>query len=285
MAINYENLMASKVTGQEFTYGDRETMLYALGIGFGRDPMNTKELPFVYERDMKTVPTMSSVIAWGAGGMRDSGINYLMVVHGEQKLTMHKPLPVATTISVDSRVVGVWDKGADKGAIVVSETIISDKKTGDKLCTMEGTTFARGDGGFGGPREGAPTPHTMPTRAPDETVEVDTRPDQALIYRLSGDRNPLHSDPEFAKAAGFPRPILHGLCTYGTCCRAIISSSVCDYDPTKIVGFDVRFSSPVFPGETIAVDIWKDGNIVSFRARVKERDVVVINNGKCTLKA
>ena len=258
-------------------------MLYALGIGFGRDPMNTKELPFVYEKNLVTVPTMSSVIAWGAGGMRDSGINYLMVVHGEQKLTLHKPLPVATTISVDTRTVGVWDKGADKGAILVGETVISDKKTGDKLCTMQGTTFARGDGGFGGPREGAPTPHVMPERKPDMTVEVDTRPDEALLYRLSGDRNPLHSDPDIAKAAGFPRPILHGLCTYGSCCRAIISSSVCDYDPTKITGFDVRFSSPVFPGETIAVDIWKDGNIASFRARVKERDVVVINNGKCTL--
>jgi acyl dehydratase len=285
MAIDYEKLMASKSSGQEFTYTDRETMLYALGIGFGRDPMNTKELPFVYEKGLVTVPTMSSVIAWGAGGMRDSGINYLMVVHGEQKLTMHKPLPIATTISVDTRMVGVWDKGADKGAILVGETVISDKKTGDKLCTMQGTTFARGDGGFGGPREGAPAPHTMPERKPDMTVDVDTRPDQALIYRLSGDRNPLHADPEIAKAAGFPRPILHGLCTYGSCCRAIISSPVCDYDPTKITGFDVRFSSPVFPGETIAVDIWKDGNIASFRARVKERDVVVINNGKCTLSA
>ncbi len=285
MAIDYDKLMASKSTGQEFTYTDRETMLYALGIGFGRDPMNTKELPFVYEKNLKTIPTMSSVIAWGAGGMRDSGINYLMVVHGEQKLTMHKPLPIATTISVDSRVVGVWDKGKDKGAILVSETVITDKKSGDKLCTMQGTTFARGDGGFGGPREGAPEPHKMPERAADLTVEVDTRPDQALLYRLSGDRNPLHSDPDIAKAAGFPRPILHGLCTYGSCCRAIISSPVVDYDPTKITGFDVRFSSPVFPGETIAVDIWKDGNIASFRARVKERDVVVINNGKCTLNA
>ncbi len=285
MAIDYEKLMASKSSGQEFTYTDRETMLYALGIGFGRDPMNTKELPFVYEKGLVTVPTMASVIAWGAGGMRDSGINYLMVVHGEQKLTLHKPLPIATTISVDSHVVGVWDKGADKGAILVSETNITDKKTGDKLCTMQGTTFARGDGGFGGPREGAPVPHTMPERKPDTTVEVNTRPDQALIYRLSGDRNPLHADPEIAKAAGFPRPILHGLCTYGSCCRALISSAVCNYDPTKITGFDVRFSSPVFPGETIAVDIWKDGNIASFRARVKERDVVVINNGKCTLKA
>jgi acyl dehydratase len=285
MAINYENLMASKATGQEFEYGDRETMLYALGVGFGRDPMNTKELPFVYEKSLKTVPTQATVISWGAGGMRDSGINYLLVVHGEQKLTLHKPLPAAAKISVDSGVLGAWDKGKDKGAIIVTESVIREKSSGDKLCTLQSTIFARGDGGFGGPREGAPEPHKIPDRKPDMTVEADTRPDQALLYRLSGDRNPLHSDPDFAKAAGFPRPILHGLCTYGTSCRAIISSSVCDYDPTKITGFDVRFSSPVFPGETISVDLWKDGNIVSFRARVASRDVTVINNGKCTLKA
>jgi acyl dehydratase len=285
MAINYENLMASKATGQEFEYGDRETMLYALGVGFGRDPMNAKELPFVYEKGLKTLPTQATVIAWGAGGMRDSGINYLLVVHGEQKLTLHKPLPMAAKISVDSGVVGAWDKGKDKGAIIVTESVIKERTTGDKLCTLQSTIFARGDGGFGGPREGAPEPHKIPDRKPDLTVEADTRPDQALLYRLSGDRNPLHSDPDFAKAAGFPRPILHGLCTYGTTCRAIVSSSVCDYDPTKITGFDVRFSSPVFPGETISVDLWKDGNIVSFRARVAARDVTVINNGKCTLKA
>ncbi|MDR3498916.1 MAG: MaoC/PaaZ C-terminal domain-containing protein [Parvibaculum sp.] len=285
MAINYENLMASKATGQEFEYGDRETMLYALGVGFGRDPMNAKELPFVYEKGLKTLPTQATVIAWGAGGMRDSGINYLLVVHGEQKLTLHKPLPMAAKISVDSGVIGAWDKGKDKGAIIVTESVIKERTTGDKLCTLQSTIFARGDGGFGGPREGAPEPHKIPDRKPDLTVEADTRPDQALLYRLSGDRNPLHSDPDFAKAAGFPRPILHGLCTYGTTCRAIVSSSVCDYDPTKITGFDVRFSSPVFPGETISVDLWKDGNIVSFRARVAARDVTVINNGKCTLKA
>lgn len=285
MAIDYDKLMASKTLGQEFQYGDRETMLYALGVGFGRDPLDAKELPFVYEKNLRTVPTQATVIAWGAGGMANSGINYLMVVHGEQKLTLHKPLPAAAKISVDSSVIGAWDKGKDKGAIIVTESVIRERQSGDKLCTLQSTIFARGDGGFGGPREGAPEPHKLPERQPDMTVETDTRPDQALLYRLSGDRNPLHSDPDFAKAAGFPKPILHGLCTYGTTCRAIISSPICNYDPTLITGFDVRFSSPVFPGETIAVDLWKDGNIVSFRARVKERDVVVINNGKCTLRA
>ncbi|WP_425062153.1 MaoC/PaaZ C-terminal domain-containing protein [Pyruvatibacter mobilis] len=284
MAIDYDHLMSLTSEGERFSYGDRETMLYALGVGMGRDPLAAKELPYVYEKDLKTVPTMATVIAWGAGPLRDSGINYLMVVHGEQKLTLHRPLPAAADIIADSRVVGAWDKGADKGAVIVTETDIRLADTDDKLCTLTSTTFARGDGGFGGPTDGAPKPHALPDRAPDQTIEVDTRADQALLYRLSGDRNPLHADPEFATAAGFPAPILHGLCTYGTCCRAILGS-VAEYDHTAITGFDVRFSSPVFPGETILVDVWKDGPIASFRARLKERDVVVINNGKCTLKA
>ena len=283
MAIDYDHIMSLTSKDERFSYGDRETMLYALGVGMGRDPLAPKELPYVYESGLRTVPTMATVIAWGAGPLRDSGINYLMVVHGEQKLTLHQPLPPAADIIADSKVVGAYDKGADKGAVIVTETDIRLADSGDALCTLTSTTFARGDGGFGGPSEGAPKPHEIPDRAPDKTLEVDTRPDQALLYRLSGDRNPLHADPEFATAAGFPAPILHGLCTYGTCCRALLGS-VADYDHTAITGFDVRFSSPVFPGETILVDVWKDGNIASFRARLKERDAVVINNGKCTLK-
>ncbi|MEQ9518682.1 MAG: MaoC/PaaZ C-terminal domain-containing protein [Parvibaculum sp.] len=282
MAIVYDELMKLATAGQEFSYGDRETMLYALGVGFGRDALDKKELPFVYENNLVTVPTMATVIAWGAGAMGKSGINYAMVVHGEQKLTMHKPLPAAATILVDTKIVGAWDKGKDKGAVIASETSIRDKATGEALCTLLSTTFARGDGGFGGPTTGAPQPHAIPDRAPDMTFDAETKPDQALLYRLSGDRNPLHADPDFAKAVGFPAPILHGLCTYGTCCRAIITH-VCDYDPTKITGFDVRFSSPVYPGETITLEAWKDGNVLSFIAKVKERNVTVINNGKCTL--
>jgi acyl dehydratase len=283
MAINYEELMQAKSTGVEASWGDRETMLYALGIGFMRDPMDTRELQFAYENDLKAVPTMATVIGWGASStMARSGINYLMVVHGEQRLTLHKPLPVAATVLIDERVIGAFDKGKDKGAVIVTEKVLRDKKSNDKLCTLVGTTFARGDGGFGGPKDGAPQPHALPTRAPDLSHECDTRPDQAFIYALSGDRNPLHRDPSVAKMAGFPRPILHGLCTYGTACRAVISS-VCKYDAQKITGFDVRFSSPVFPGETIVTEMWVDGSVVSFRSKVKERDVVVLNNGKCTL--
>jgi acyl dehydratase len=285
MPINYDELMQAKSTGIQSKYSDRETMLYALGIGFMRDPMNTDELPFCYENGLKTVPTMATVIGWGQGGtMARSGINYLMVVHGEQRLTMHKPLPSAAEVLSDERVLGVFDKGKDKGAVIVTERVMREKASGDKLCTLVSTTFARGDGGFGGPKDGAPEPHQLPTRAPDHTHACDTRADQAFIYALSGDRNPLHRDPNVAKMAGFPRPILHGLCTYGTACRAVIST-ICKYDPTKITGFDVRFSAPVFPGETIVTEMWVDGQIVSFRCKLTERDVVVINNGKCTLAA
>jgi acyl dehydratase len=281
MPINYDEVIQLTASGTPFSYTDRETMLYALGIGFGRDPLNQSELPFVYENGLRTIPTLSTVVSWGSAILGRTGINYLMVLHGEQRLAMHRPLPIAAEITADERIAGLFDKG-EKGAIIIIEKTLKLKGTGEKLCTLAATTVARGDGGFGGPREGAPEPHPLPNRAADLVHDCDTRPDQAFLYALSGDRNPLHRDPNVARLAGFPRPILHGLCTYGTACRALIST-VCKYDANKIAGFDARFSAPVFPGETIATEMWVDGNVVSFRSRVKERDVVVINNGKCTL--
>lgn len=287
MAINYEHIMSLKSEGTETSYTDRETMLYALGIGFGRDPFNEDELHFVYEgvndpKYLKTVPTMATVLQWGGGAMRDSGINYLMVVHGEQRIALHRPLPSSGTIIADERIIGAFDKGAGKGAVIVSEKKIRLKGTNEPLVTLVSSTFARGDGGFGGPTTGAPEPHPIPERKPDDTFEASILKDQAFVYALSGDRNPLHRDPKIAKAAGFPAPIIHGLCTYGTTCRAIITNML-NYDAAQITGYDVRFSSPVYPGETVLLDVWKDGNVISFRARLKERDVVAINNGKCTL--
>ena len=283
MPIIYDELIQAKASGTA-SYTDRETMLYALGIGMGRDPLNADELPFVYENGLKAIPTMTTVIGWGrTATLGRSGINYMLVVHGEQRLTMHKPLPAIADVVFDERVTGVFDKGP-KGAIILLEREMREQKSNDKICTATATIVARGDGGFGGPSEGAPEPHVLPTRAPDLVHEGDTRPDQAFLYALSGDRNPLHRDPNFAKMAGFPRPILHGLCTYGTACRSVLST-VCKYDPAKITGFDARFSAPVFPGETIVTEMWVDGPIVSFRSKLKERDVVVLNNGKCTIAA
>jgi acyl dehydratase len=282
MPIAYPAILDLKTEGQAFAWRDRETMLYALGIGMGSDPLNMNELPFVYENNLKAVPTLATVVAWGAGPLGKTGINYLMVVHGEQSVTFHKPMPTEAQIIADSRIAGAYDKGPGKGAVIYTETVIKDAKSGEPIATLLGSTFARGDGGFGGPSDGAPTPHEVPSRAPDRSIDIPTRPDQALIYRLSGDRNPLHSDPSIATAAGFPRPILHGLCTYGITCRAVLQTYA-DYDPAKIKSHAVRFSSPVYPGETITVDMWKDGDTISFEARVKARDVTVIKNGKTVL--
>jgi acyl dehydratase len=282
MPLNHDHVMSLISEGQAFAYSERETMLYALGVGLGADPMNADELPFVYENGLKALPTQATVVAWGAGRMGETGVNYLMVVHGEQRLSVHKPLPTEAKITADTRFTHCLDKGAGKGAVLISETVLKDAATGEKLITLSSSTFARGDGGFGGPSEGGPEPHPVPSRAPDLEIDLPTRPDQALLYRLSGDRNPLHSDPAIAKMAGFPRPILHGLCTYGLTCRAVLQAYA-GYDPARILQHDVRFSAPVFPGETVSVQLWKDGDVVSFEARVKARDVVVIKNGKSVL--
>jgi acyl dehydratase len=281
MAIEYPAILDLRRSGMEFSWTDRETMLYALGIGMCADPMDTNELPFVYEGNLKAVPTLASVVAWGAypGNMN---INFMMVVDGERTITFHKPMPGAGNIVAEARVVGAWDKGAGKGAVISTETVLREKASGDKLATLLGSLFARGDGGFGGPSEGQPAPHLVPSRAPDRSVDIPTTANQALIYRLSGDRNPLHADPAFAKMAGFPRPILHGMCTYGVTCRAVLQTYA-EYDPTRFKSHGARFSAPVFPGETITVDLWKDANVISFEARVKTRNVTVIKNGKTEL--
>jgi acyl dehydratase len=285
MPINYDELMALKNLDQRYSYGDREVMLYAYGIGMGADPMDEKELAFVNEataiaRPLKVVPTFASVAAWGASP-GEMNLNRVMVVDGERDITFHRPLPVAEKLLVDSRVLAVFDKGKDKGAVIRHQTVLKSEK-GEELATLVASRFARGDGGFGGPSEGQPEPHKVPSRSPDRSIDISTRPDQALIYRLCGDRNPLHSDPEFARRAGFPRPILHGMCTFGLTCRGILQTYA-DYDPAAFKQHAARFSSPVYPGETVTLDLWKDGNVISFEARVKTREAVVIRSGKTVL--
>jgi acyl dehydratase len=293
MPIYYPDILEQGNHPRTFSYTDKDVMLYALGVGLGADPMNETELGFVYERGLKVVPTAATVLASTNGrpdseplphrpGHRESSINFLMVVHGEQKVKLHRPLPSSGTFTASTRTVGAFDKGESKGAVLVNETVWTDE-TGAKVATLTGSTFARADGGFGGPSEGAPEPHMAPDRTPDLTVELTTRPDQALLYRLNGDRNPLHADPESAQRSGFPRPILHGLCTFGLTCRAVLQA-ITDYDPEPILSHQVRFSAPVFPGETLSVDLWRDGKAISFEARIAARNVTVIKNGLCVLR-
>ena len=172
---------------------------------------------------------------------------------------------------------------AGKGALVLSERAITDKATGEPIATVTHTMFCRGDGGFGGPPRQAPEPHPLPGRAADTVCDLATRPEAALIYRLSGDLNPLHSDPAAAKAAGYPRPIMHGLGSFGTAGHAVLKT-YCGYAPQKLIAFAARFSAPVFPGETLRTEMWRDGNVVSFRSRVVERDVVAVNNGRAEVR-
>jgi acyl dehydratase len=285
MPINYDELMALKNLDQKFAYGDREVMLYAYSIGMGADPLDENELAFVNEaaatpRPLKVVPTFASVAAWGATP-GEMNLNRVMVVDGEREITFHRPLAVAARLIVDSRVLAVFDKGKDKGAVIRHQTLLKNEE-GEALATLVASRFARGDGGFGGTSEGQPEPHQVPSRAPDKSIDIPTRADQALIYRLCGDRNPLHSDPEFARRAGFPKPILHGMCTFGLTCRGILMTYA-DYDPTAFRQHAARFSAPVYPGETVTVDLWKDGNVISFEARVKARNAVVIKSGKTVL--
>lgn len=279
MPIDYQRLKNLAIPEVEQVYTAKDTILYALGLGFGADPVDAHQLKFVYEDGLKALPTMPVVLAPLARAGVDLGINRTLVVHGEQGLTLHKPVPASGTVIGRTYLDEIVDKGAGKGALLYFRREVLNKETGEFVASITSTTFARGDGGFGGPAGPAKPIHELPARAPDLSCDIATLPQAALIYRLSGDYNPLHADPGFAKAGGFPRPILHGLCTYGVAGHALLRL-LCDYDPTRLKRMDVRFSAPVYPGETIRTEIWREGGgRFGFRCRVVERDMVAINNG------
>lgn len=286
MPIDYAKLKSWPFAQVEQRYTARDTMLYALGLGCGGDPTDEDDLRFVYEENLRALPTMAVVLGTPGFWLKnpETGVDWRQVLHGEQGVILHRPLPAAATVTARTRVKEIVDKGAGKGALLFSERDVVDQASGETLCTLTSTTFLRGEGGFGGPSGPAPEPHALPSRPPDLAVDLATLPQAALIYRLSGDPNPLHADPKVAAAAGFPRPILHGLCTFGVAGRAVLRAC-CGNDPARLQRIQVRFSAPVFPGETIRTELWRDGPSVSFRARVVERDVVVLNNGLATIAA
>jgi acyl dehydratase len=286
MAIDHDKILNWPFPAVEQTYTERDTILYALGLGLGADPMDEDELRFVFEESdgFAALPSLPVVLAGPGFWVRDpdTGIDWKKILHGEQEFELHAPIPTSATVVGQTRISGIVDKGADKGALFYLERTITDKDTGTKLATLYSTTFARGDGGFDGPTGPTRPVHAVPERDPDMHCDIEVVPRAALIYRLSGDPNPLHASPEVAAAAGFKQPILHGLCSLGVAGHAILKTC-CGYDPARFKSLALRFSAPVYPGETIRTEMWRDGEVVSFRARVLERDVVVLNNGKAVV--
>jgi acyl dehydratase len=284
MPLNPDKLLELDIPDIEHTYGPKDCILYALGVGLGQDPMDENELAFVYEKNLRVLPTFPVVQGYSAYSFRrpELGITWTHVVHGEHAVHIHAPIAAEGTVIGKTRILDVIDKGEGKGALIYSERRIVDKASGGLLATINQTTFCRADGGFGGDKRDAPAPHPIPDRAPDIVCDLPTRPEMALIYRLSGDVNPLHAEPAFARAGGYPRPILHGLATFGVAGHALLKS-LCGYDPARLTAMAGRFSAPVFPGETIRTEIWRDGGVMSFRARVVERDVIAINNGRAEI--
>ncbi|WP_454733870.1 MULTISPECIES: MaoC/PaaZ C-terminal domain-containing protein [Cupriavidus] len=273
------------------TYGEKDSILYALGLGLGEQPDDPRQLRYVYEARLKAFPTQAVVLAYPGFWMQDprSGIDWVRIVHGEQRLRLHRPLPAAGTVRARARISHVIDKGADKGALVIIERTLVDDASGAELATVTHTTFCRADGGFGqGDAPPEPLP-AAPARAPDAVRSLAILPQAALLYRLNADPNPLHADPEVARAAGFDKPILHGLCTYGVAARALVDTFA-DGDGDRLLELNVRFSRPVFPGETLAVRMWRDGSHdgaqrVLFDARIAARDVTVLSNGVAEFRA
>jgi acyl dehydratase len=286
MALAYEKITSFRIPDAEQHLTRRDTMLYALGVGLGADPCDTNQLKFVYEKNLEALPTMAIILGY-AGNWHakhpELGITATHTVHGEQGFRVNKRLPVEGDLVGKMRITGVFDKGEGKGALVVTENTVHEKKTGDVVCTLTSTTFARADGGFGGPSGPTKVLPPVPDTAPQFVCDLPTLPQAALIYRLSGDYNPLHADPAHAQKVGFKMPILHGRGTFGVAGHAILKT-LCDYDSARFVSMEGRFSSPVYPGETIRTEMWKDGNLVSFRATVPARGVTVLNNGRAEVR-
>jgi acyl dehydratase len=280
MPINPDAASAPPTPPSERSWNSKDALLYAVGVGAGSVDPTGFELEFTTENSkgvqQRVLPTFANIVGMGVGNVGE--FNMAMLVHGGQAIELHREIPVEGKILCTARVVAVYDKGS--AAVVVNEAESVDAESGELVMTVRNTMFIRGEGGWGGDRGPSGPVNVPPERAPDHEVTYETRLDQALTYRLSGDRNPLHSDPEFAKMAGFEKPILHGLCTYGFTGRALLHS-LCGSDPAKFKSMDGRFSKPVYPGDTLTVKMWVDGNEALFRTETQNGDVV-IDQGRCT---
>ncbi|KGE01516.1 3-alpha,7-alpha,12-alpha-trihydroxy-5-beta-cholest-24-enoyl-CoA hydratase [Achromobacter sp. RTa] len=277
MRLSHEQLLNYELPEVRQQYTARDTMLYALSVGLGQDPLDLHDLAYVgRQHDPQALPWMAVVLGYPGFWLKapEIGADTVRLLHGEQGMELFHPLPPAGELIGKTRVVEVVDKG-EKGLLLYSEKSLTEADSGRLIARTSATHVLRGDGGMPGAGRQARPAHAMPACAPHWSVLLNTRPEQALIYRLNGDYNPLHSDPEVARAAGFPRPILHGMCTFGMVAHAVSRQLLPDAGGS-LRSLSLRFSGPVFPGETLQVEVWRDG---SFRARVVERETVVIDNG------
>lgn len=284
MSIAYEKLKAWSFEDQLTSYSRKDCILYALGLGYGQNPLDEEELAFVFEEGLQTVPSMLTILgapgAWASNP--DTGIDWMRILHGEHRMTVHGPLPPEGRLRSRTRVSSIVDKGEGRGALVITTREITDEASGKPLATIDHTSFCRSDGGFGAGDTVPPALPVVPDGPADTTVKLPTAPGAALLYRLNGDRNPIHVSPAAAKSAGFDRPILHGLCTYGMVARAILRAC-CGNRPEKLGSLSLRFSAPFYPGETLSVELWRRGSNIHFRAMAGERGQAVLTHGLATI--
>jgi acyl dehydratase len=284
MPIDLEKALKAQLPDAEASWDHDRVILYHLGIGAGAKATDPNELEYCYERKLKVLPSFGVIPVFSALGsiaaIPGVQINFALVLHGEQDIEIHKPLPPMAKVKSSVRVAGIYDKG--KAALIVLEVATRAAESGDPLFTNRFSIFARGEGGFGG-ESGPKSTLEAPDRAPDFVVESPTLPQQALLYRLSGDKNPLHADPEFAKLGGFDKPILHGLCSYGIVCKAVVDTALAG-DVAKVARYQARFAGVVFPGETLVTSMWRDGGRILVSAKTRERGTPVIANSAITLR-
>ncbi|MEM7409065.1 MAG: MaoC/PaaZ C-terminal domain-containing protein [Myxococcota bacterium] len=284
MAFDPDKARGASMPEGETAYTEKQVMLYHLGLGAGVPATDPKELEYTFEKNLKVLPSFAVIPAFGAMSGLTSipgmDFNLAMLLHGEQEVILHQPLPTAAKLKTTGHIPEIYDKG--KAALVIMESTASDADSGEKLFTNRFSLFIRGEGGFGG-ESGPKAGNQPPDRAPDGVVVRDTLPQQALIYRLSGDMNPLHADPEFAKLGGFDQPIIHGLCSYGIACKAIVDE-VLGGDVTQVARYQARFAGVAFPGETYQVSYWKEGKQILLEASSKERDAKIITNAVIELR-
>lgn len=282
MPIDFEQAVGAELDGGTFSWGEEDLILYALGVGAGNPPISPDELRYVYEGD-RVVPTFGTIppfdMMMSVGSVEGLDINLAQILHGYQTLIVHSPIPTSGSVTQAGRIVDIYDKG--RGALIVLEVVSTSTETGKPLFTNRSGIYVRGEGGFGGD-SGPSATNLAPAREPDHVVESPTLPQQALLYRMaSGDKNPLHADPGFASFAGFDRPILHGLCTFGIVNKAVVESAL-GGEPEQVETYSARFVGHVFPGETLVTRIWEEGDRHLITAETKERGTTVLANAAIT---